>query len=199
MRWRLFGILFLSFILLSACQQDESPQALEERENSNHMLQVRNSSQDEPEELTNSDIATHLANIASKVPDVNDAYAVVAGPYAVVAIDVDADLDRSRVGTIKYSVNEALYHDTYGKSAVVIADADGAERVRGMADQIRQGYPVQGVVEELAAIVGRYMPEFPLPHQQHKSPDQNKERLTDEEEQILEDVEDEQSNHQSDK
>src|SRR5699024_11699221 len=59
--------------------------------------------------------ADHLANVAGDVPNVKDATAVVAGPYAVVGIDVDKDLDRSRVGTIKYSVTEALQHDPYGK------------------------------------------------------------------------------------
>lgn len=198
-KWHLSGMAFLALIVFSGCNQDEEPRALEDQENQHQLMQVENSSENAPEELSNNEIASHLANIAAGVPNVNDAYAVVAGPYAVVAIDVDEDLDRTRVGTVKYSVNEALYHDTYGKTAVVIADADGVERIRGMADKIRQGYPVQGVIEELAAIVGRYMPDFPIPHHQHpENPDQNKELLNEEEEKQLEDIENEQSNHNID-
>ena len=37
------------------------------------------------------DIAEHLVNIASSVPDVNDATALVFGRYAIVGIDVNKD------------------------------------------------------------------------------------------------------------
>ena len=40
----------------------------------------------------------HLANLAASVPDVKKATALALGDYAVVAIDVDKDLDRSKVG-----------------------------------------------------------------------------------------------------
>src|SRR5699024_5508335 len=117
-------------------------------------------------------------------------------PYTVVAIDVDEDIDRTRVGTIKYSVSEALYHDPYGKTAIVIADADLMARINNMGDKMQQGYPVQGVVEELAAIVGRYMPEFPVRDDQPIEPDNNKDVLPEDDEQRLEDLEEEQSNHE---
>lgn len=114
---------------------------------------------------SNEDIANHLANIAQGVPDVNNAYAVVAGPYAVVGIDIDEDLERQRVGTIKFSVAEALQEDPYGKTAVVVADADATERIRMMAEKIREGQPIQGILDELAEVVARYMPTFPVDEQ----------------------------------
>lgn len=166
----------------------------EEQEN-NHIAQVKNSDPTRLENLSNTEIASHLANVASNVPSVDDAAAIVAGPYTVVGIDVNKDLDRSRVGTIKYSVSEALYHDPYGKTAIVVADGDVMERIRGMGDKIGQGHPVQGFVDELAAIVGRYMPEFPIMNNTPVEPDQNKEILSDEEQQKLDDIEGEQSNH----
>lgn len=98
----------------------------------------------------------------------------MAGPYAVVGIDVDKDLDRSRVGSIKYAVLEALQKDPYGKTAVVVADGDVVERIRSMSDKAGQGYPVQGFVDELSAIVGRYMPDFPINEDRPKERDQNK-------------------------
>ncbi|MFC3040205.1 YhcN/YlaJ family sporulation lipoprotein [Virgibacillus xinjiangensis] len=188
------GILLLSlfFVLLGCQQEEEEPLAQQENENSD-MMQVENSAPAERKELDNEQIADRLANLADDVPNVEDATAVVAGPYAVVGIDVDKDLDRSRVGTIKYSVLEALYHDPYGKTAVVVADADANERIRDMADKISQGHPVQGIVDEVAAIVGRYMPDFPMNENAPQEPDQNKQMIPENEEQKLEDIEEEQS------
>lgn len=114
---------------------------------------------------SNADIATHLANVANEVPDVHQAVAIVAGPYAVVGIDIDKKTERQRVGTIKFSVSEALHEDPYGKTAVVIADADATERLRRMKERIQDGEPIIGVVDELAEIVARFMPTFPVEEQ----------------------------------
>src|SRR5699024_3479513 len=166
-------LLYVSLFLIAGCQQDKE-NALPEKGNSDQFIHVKNSDPNQKDSLSNTQLADHLANVAGDVPNVKDATAVVAGPYAVVGIDVDKDLDRSRVGTIKYSVTEALQHDPYGKTAVVVADADVMERLRGMGNKISQGHPVQGVVDELSAIVGRYMPDFPINEDQPREPDQNK-------------------------
>ncbi len=191
---RLIAIFFFAF--LAGCSQEDD-QALEQERTNNQDQPIVNVKDSEPTEkldLTNSEIAAHLANVASSVPEVNDAAAIVAGPYTVVGIDVDKDLDRSRVGTIKYSVLEALYHDPYGKTAVVIADGDVMERLRDMGYKIQQGQPVQGVIEEIAEIVGRFMPEFPLNENPPQEPDQNKQIMPENKEKELEDIEEEQSN-----
>ncbi|MFC4025429.1 YhcN/YlaJ family sporulation lipoprotein [Oceanobacillus longus] len=189
------NILILAVILtLTACGQEEETPLAGEEKGSDRIVQVKNSDPTELEDLDNEQIAKRLANLATDIPNVNDASAIVAGPYTVVAIDVDKDLDRSRVGTIKYSVTEALYHDPYGKTAVVVADADVVERIRGMGNKISQGHPVQGVVDELAAIVGRFMPEFPIDDDRAEEPDQNKEIIDEEDQQKLDDIEGDQSN-----
>ncbi|MEN2766579.1 YhcN/YlaJ family sporulation lipoprotein [Ornithinibacillus xuwenensis] len=196
------GIVFIaSILLLVGCQQDNEDNALPtEKENQNdRIINVKNSDPREKRDLSNEEVANHLANIAGDVPQVNDAVAIVIGPYALVGIDVDKELDRSRVGTIKYSVLEALQHDPYGRTAVVAADADIMERIRRMNDKIQQGYPIQGVVDEVAAIIGRYMPDFPLPENQPEEPDQNKEIIEDGDEQKLDDIENEQSENQREK
>ena len=185
--------IFCLFIIVG-CQQKDDNSLADKNQNNNQFVNVKNSDPIENINLNNSEMATHLAELASDVPNVNDAASVVAGPYAVVAIDLDKDLDRSRVGTIKYSVVEALQHDPYGKTAVVIADADIMQRIRGMANKIRQGYPVYGFVDELAAIVGRYMPEFPVDENRPQEPDQNKEIMPENDKEKLDDVEEEQSN-----
>ncbi|WP_153462484.1 YhcN/YlaJ family sporulation lipoprotein [Sediminibacillus terrae] len=188
------SILSLGLVLIG-CQQEES---LPDQENQDPTIQVENSDPGDGQQknYTNQEIADHLASLAADVPNVNDASSVVAGPYAVVGIDVDKDLDRSRVSTIKYSVAEALHHDPYGKTAVVIADADGMERIRHMADKIQQGHPVQGFVDELSAVVGRYMPEIPINDDQPEEPDQNKEVIPKKDQQKLDDIENDQSNQQ---
>ncbi|WP_164669144.1 YhcN/YlaJ family sporulation lipoprotein [Virgibacillus doumboii] len=194
------GILsLLSFSLLIGCQQNDNEQSLpnEDRNNNNRIIQVEDSNPVKRKNPSNEEIADHLANVAGDVPNVMDATSVVAGPYAVVGINVDKDLDRSRVGTIKYSVLEALQHDPYGKTAVVVADGDVVERIRMMGNKISQGHPVQGVVDELSAIVGRYMPDFPINEDQPQQPDQNKELLPEKDEKKLDDIEEDQSNNKN--
>ncbi|WP_096270020.1 YhcN/YlaJ family sporulation lipoprotein [Paucisalibacillus globulus] len=196
------GILALSFLLLMGCAQDNEEHSLPtEKENpDDRIINVKNSAPREERDLSNEQIANHLAHVASEVPEVNDAVSIVVGPYAIVGIDVDKELDRSRVGTIKYSVLEALQHDPYGRTAVVVADADINERIRGMNDKIKQGYPVQGIIDEVAAIVGRYMPDFPITEDQPEEPDQNKEIIDDEKEQKkMDDIENEQSENYREK
>lgn len=181
-------------LLFTGCQKN-SQSALPDHKTDQKVEHVKNSSQHEQEKLSNRQIADHLSGVASNIPDVRQAYAVVAGPYAVVGIDVDKDLDRSRVGTIKYSVAEAMQHDPYGKTAVIVADGDVTQRLRNMSAKISQGYPVQGFVDELAAIVGRYMPETPVPHNRPQESDQNKKTIPEDEQKHLDDIQDEQSNH----
>ncbi|WP_373710437.1 YhcN/YlaJ family sporulation lipoprotein, partial [Escherichia coli] len=71
------------------------------------------------------------------------------------------NLERSKVESIKYTVAQALKNDPYGANAVVVADPDTVSRLRGMASDIKAGRPVSGILDELAAIVGRVMPEVP--------------------------------------
>ncbi|MFA1818700.1 YhcN/YlaJ family sporulation lipoprotein [Virgibacillus oceani] len=199
MKLRRSIIMAAILLVIAGCQQnnEEEPLAANEADNSDRIIQVKDSDPAEEQNLTNGEIADHLANVASEVPEVDNAASVVAGPYTVVGIDVDKDLDRSRVGTIKYSVQESLYHDPYGKTAVVVADADVTERIRGMGDKIQQGHPVRGIVDELAAIVGRYMPQFPINDNPPDETDQNKQVIPEEDEQKIEDVEEEQSHNHS--
>ncbi len=105
--------------------------------------------------------AERLAKLATRVSEVNDATAVVVGPWAVVGIDIDASYDRGRVGNIKYSVAEALKQDPAGAYAVVTADPDTLQRLREMREAIQNGEPVEGIMNELAEIVGRLMPQIP--------------------------------------
>src|SRR5699024_8162301 len=159
-------LVFIMSILFVGCSQNEEtnepnnpeslPNEVEKTSNKNDMIQ------------TNEEIAEHLATIANDVPNVHDAASIVAGPFTVVAIDIDDMTERERVGTVKYSVTEALQHDPYGRTAVVIADADMMTRVREMGSAIRTGEPITGITDELAKIVSRYMPTIPPEEQNIK-------------------------------
>lgn len=191
MYWRLYGLLFLSVFLIVGCQQKDENSTPGKLDTKDRYAQMNYS--DQTKSLDNQQLATHLANIASDVPNVDDAIAIVAGPYAVVGIDVDKSLDRSRVGTIKFSVAEALQHDPYGKTAVVVADGDIMERIRLMSLKVKEGHPIQGIVDELSAIVGRYMPEIPVDEDRPSTEDQNKKILPENEKEQLDQIEKEQS------
>lgn len=161
---RLFLTLFMiqTIILLGACQQQEKPEAINKQDGRQHLVRVSDSSKQKTNQARPStDVAQHLVNVTEHVADVNDATAIVIGRYAVVGIDVKDDLDRSKVETIKYSVAKALRNDPEGANAVVVADPDTVSRLKEMGKEIQAGRPVSGIMDELAAIVGRVMPEMP--------------------------------------
>lgn len=191
---RRYGLLILITLLLLGCQQEQNDDALIDSGMTKQLKQVKNSQHNNKTDFDNEEIAIHLSNIAGSVPNINNAVAIVAGPYAVVGIDLDKDLDGSRVGTIKYTVSEALKHDPYGKTAVVIADGDIIERIKAMGKSIRDGYPIQGVIDELSTIVSRYMPDFPTKENKYIKPDQNKDIISEDEKDNLNDLEKEHSN-----
>lgn len=105
--------------------------------------------------------ANHLKSLAESVPGVKNANCVVMGNTAVVGLNVDGNLDRAEVGTIKYTVAEALQTDPAGANALVTADLDVANRIAELGQHIQEGHPVSGLASELADIVGRIIPQLP--------------------------------------
>lgn len=103
----------------------------------------------------------HLEELAQRVPGVNGAHCIIMGKTAIVGIDVDAKLERARVGSIKYSVAEALRKDPQGVGAVVTADIDINQRLIEIGNKIRAGHPVSGFATELADMIGRIVPQLP--------------------------------------
>ena len=55
------------------------------------------------------------------------------------------------------------------------------ERIREMGNKIQHGYPVAGVVDELAEIVSRYMPSFPVPDNRPQDEEENKQKVPEDE------------------
>lgn len=113
-------------------------------------------------EIKNSEqVAAHLEQLAKGIDGVTNANCVVFGNTAIVGIDVDAKMERSRVGTIKYSVAEAFRKDPYGVDALVTADIDLSQRINEIGADIRRGRPIAGFAEEMADIMGRLIPQMP--------------------------------------
>ncbi|MFC3745483.1 YhcN/YlaJ family sporulation lipoprotein [Paenibacillus sp. GCM10012306] len=103
----------------------------------------------------------HLEQLAKRVPGVDGAHCVVMGKTAIVGLDVKGSLSRSRVGSIKYSVAEAIRKDPRSVNALVTADMDLSSRLAELSHHISKGRPVSGFASEMADIVGRIIPQIP--------------------------------------
>jgi YhcN/YlaJ family sporulation lipoprotein len=174
-------------------------QSVEDNKNQSELIRVKNSVPEQIQQRSAQDISRHLVQLATSIPNVNDATAVVVGKYALVGIDVDAKLERSEVGSIKYSVAESLKKDPFGANAIVIADPDTYARLREIGADIQGGRPVTGFLEELADIAGRIIPE--AANDIRKNPDEtetNDNRLpADEQQELKKEQQDQSNNHLS--
>ncbi|MDR6998048.1 YhcN/YlaJ family sporulation lipoprotein [Neobacillus niacini] len=154
--WKLAAAIILLFCI-AGCTNNEANQ----KQSNQSLVNVKNSYIENVDRKTGQEISKRLVELATSVPNVNDATAVVIGRYAIVGIDVNSKLERSQVGTIKYSVAESLKKDPFGAKSIVVADADTTERLREISSDINKGRPIQGIMEELADVAGRLMPEVP--------------------------------------
>lgn len=198
MRNFVFSALFI-LLALSGCQANQGSQDDTPEDHNGKPINVRNTVNEPVEKKSGEQISKRLVNLAGRVPGVNDVSAVVLGKYAVVGIDVNSKLDRNKVESIKYAVAESIQHDPYGANAVIIADADTTVRLREMGKDLQQGQPVGGILEELAAIVGRVMPEIPsdmLNNQRNRPTEEDNDQLNKKEQKELDrEQEDQSENH----
>ncbi|KEK22782.1 YhcN/YlaJ family sporulation lipoprotein [Bacillus gaemokensis] len=182
---------------ITGCSIEKKESAQEKPEQKN--VSMKNVNYNYNNNKPNEKVADHLASLASSVPGVKDATAVVVGKYAVVGIDVKAKLDRTRVESIKYSVAESLKHDPNGANAVVVADVDTYERLRQIGKQIQHGKTGEGILDELAAIVGRVMPQVPNDMIENKETnpikENDKQLPKSEENELRKEQEDQSNNH----
>jgi len=189
-------------LLITGCNNNNVARNDNGADNRNDVVQVRNNRGNEEDRKSSQKIAEHLVHLASEVPGVNDATAVVLGNMAVVGIDVKKDLERSDVDTIKYSVAESLKDDPHGANAIVVADADTMERLREINQDIQNGSPIRGIMNELSDIVGRVMPEVPADLEDPKPRDgieDSKDKLNEKgEKKNLEQQQEKQSNYYKD-
>jgi YhcN/YlaJ family sporulation lipoprotein len=197
---RILYLIIISLFLITGCNNNNNKDVA--RNQDQNIVQVKNTNIPEVDRSTGQDIAQHLVDLTTSIPNVKDATAVVLGPFAFVGIDVDSDMERSQVGSLKYTVAESLKKDPHGARAVVIADPDITARLKEIAEDIENGAPIQGIANELADISGRLMPEIPAdivePKSKKESTQDPKKQLNKSESKKLENKQDEQSNHYKD-
>jgi YhcN/YlaJ family sporulation lipoprotein len=191
---RMLYLMVISLFLITGCNNNNKEVA--ENQNQN-VVQVKNTNIPEVDRSTGQDIAQHLVDLTASIPNVKDATAVVLGPFAFVGIDVDSNMERSQVGSLKYTVAESLKKDPHGARAVVIADPDITARLKEIAEDIENGAPIQGIANELADISGRLMPEIPAdivePKSKTEAVDDPKKQLNKSESKQLENKQNEES------
>jgi YhcN/YlaJ family sporulation lipoprotein len=190
------GMMIVIGLLLAGCNTNNNKETAKNANQS--LVKVKNSYIENVDRKTGQQISKRLVKLATSIPNVNDATAVVIGNYAIVGIDVNAKIDRSQVGSIKYSVAESLRKDPYGAKAVVVADADTTARLKEIQGDINKGRPVQGIMEELADVAGRLMPEIPgdlITPSPKNSTEKPKHKLPENKEKQLRKEQNDQSNH----
>jgi len=192
------GLLLVAFlVLLTGCNNNAENNNQSQSDTPN-ATNVKNSTRQEVDRKTGQDIAERLVSLSTKIEEVNDATAVVIGKYAIVGIDVDKDLDRSEVGTVKYAVTESLKNDPDGANALVVADPDITARLKEIGDDIKNGHPIQGIFNELSDITGRIIPDIStdnINQDSNKDIKKEKEKLNEKEENKLKNEQDDQFNH----
>jgi YhcN/YlaJ family sporulation lipoprotein len=190
---RILYFIVISLLIISGCNNNKE---VAENQDQN-IVQVKNTNIPKVDRSTGQDIAQHLVDLTSSIPNVKDATAVVLGPFAFVGIDVDSNMERSQVGSLKYTVAESLKKDPHGARAVVIADPDITARLKEIAEDIKNGAPIQGIANELADISGRLMPEIPAdivePKSKTEAVDDQKKQLDSSESKKLENKQNEES------
>lgn len=199
-RLKAFYSFLLLLVLLAGCnQKDEIGYQTNEDNTQPYQISTKDNQVKENSRKSFQEISNRLADTAREMPNVKDATAVAVGRYAIVGIDVDDQLERSEVGSIKYTVAEALKNEPHGASALVVADPDLYARLQELAQDFRSGQPIQGIANELADIAGRTMPEIPgnlTPVKEpEQAPDQSKKPLNQDQRKELNKEQEDQSNH----
>ncbi|MBY8912333.1 YhcN/YlaJ family sporulation lipoprotein [Bacillus sp. YC2] len=200
---RILFIIIQALFILTGCNavqygRDRAAQNESANQQETKPIHVKNTAPDTNNNPGRTDIARHLVEVTEKIPGITDATAVVLGRYSVVGIDVEDNLERSKVETIKYTVAQALKNDPYGANAVVVADPDTVARLKGMGKDIKAGRPVSGILDELAAIVGRVLPEVPnnVTDNEKESPTKsNNDQLNQRDQNKLQQEQNDQSDH----
>lgn len=188
-------LMFLTLLLIAGgCQMNDNN--ADEKNVQSNEEQVKNNVKNELNSKENQEIATRLEKATLEVPHVKAADAVVLGDYVFVAVDVDENIDRSQVGSIKYSVSERLQNDPYGKKAVIVADPDIIARLKEVGEDIKAGKPISGIMNELSDIAARVIPEVPEDNMPSADTNDKSNQMPAKDQKELKKEQEDQSNHQ---
>lgn len=175
---KLFTLFIVITSILIGCQPANKPPANQSApppgQKISYTERVKQTAPEPRKNQSSQAISRRMVQIATQMPQVRNATAISVGKYTLVGIDVDPTLDRGRVGTVKYTVAQALREDPQGANALVTADVDIVQRIRELNEDLRNGRPIGGIVEELADIAGRITPQ---PSKEVKKKEQNKNQM----------------------
>src|SRR5262245_56314563 len=110
MRMFVYSILLLS-VLVGCNQSPKNGASPSPTNDTNRQVQVQQTAPQKKEIVDSRAVSERLEQIATSIPQVESANCVVFGNTAVVGINLPPDMDRSKIGTIKLSVAEALKKD----------------------------------------------------------------------------------------
>jgi YhcN/YlaJ family sporulation lipoprotein len=158
---KIICLMLLLLSLLIGCSQAPKQGAASSPSSTQNGIKAQQAAPSTPQIKDSRAVADHLEKLATSIPLVQSAHCVVFGNTAVVGINLRPELDRSRVGTVKYAVAEALRKDPYGANAIVTADMDLDQRLRDISSNVRSGRPVAAFSDEMADIIGRIIPQLP--------------------------------------
>ncbi|SER06920.1 YhcN/YlaJ family sporulation lipoprotein [Piscibacillus halophilus] len=176
MKYKGLNIVMIIILFSAGCMSQQHGNGNSPNADDADIEQLSDSEIEQSNNHTNQEAAQRLAKIATQVPNVNDARVLVFGSYTIIGLDIDEDLDRSRVGSVKYSVSEAVKHDPFGHYALIVADGDIMKRIRNMNQMIRRGEPADKVLDEISNVFGRYLPETPTKENQPTQDDPSQTR-----------------------
>jgi YhcN/YlaJ family sporulation lipoprotein len=105
------------------------------------------------------DMEKKVANEVEKVPGVKNATVLINNNTAYIGIDLDEAIEDRQITVIKDRiVNKVKDMENRITMVYVSADVDVVGRLRGYAQDIREGKPISGIFEEIEDMFRRAVP-----------------------------------------
>lgn len=104
-------------------------------------------------------LADDIADRVADMKQVNDATVLLNNRNAFVAVDMSGDKEGRLTNDLKDQItNKVRDTDANINNVYVSADADFFDRVGQYADDVRDGEPIQGLVDEITETIRRVFP-----------------------------------------
>lgn len=143
-------IMVLLFCLLSACGTNQRPGPTTPDNQPPQAQNQPNDDQNRSQEISR--------KLEQEVEEINSATVIITGNQAWVGVDAKANAQISDQTKEKIS-NIVKKEDQGIQTVYVAADADTVTRLRNIANDIANGKPISGFLNELAEIANRIAPE----------------------------------------
>lgn len=110
--------------------------------------------------MTDMGLADEAAELADDIDGVDDAYAIVTGPFSLmVGLMLEEGIDEARAEQIEERVADELPRRLDGVDEVVVtSNPDMVERIREIGRGVREGRPVSEFADEIEEMMDRIAP-----------------------------------------